>query len=63
MTPFKVLNVDGKQEAASLFARGMSMSDVAGTLRVSRRHVEQVVREAMQQLVESVRVSTTPKGL
>ena len=63
MTPFKMLTADGKQEAASLFARGMSLSDIAGTLRVSRQHVEQVVREAMQQLVESVRVSTTQKGL
>ena len=56
----KSLRPDLKPIAATMFVQGMDMSDVASTFHVSRRHIEQVAREAIQSLSERV-VKSLPK--
>jgi len=56
----KSLRPDLKPIAATMFVQGMEMSDVASRFGVSRRHIEQVAREAIQSLSERV-VKSLPK--
>lgn len=54
LTRHKVLTDDGKRAAARMFMGGVEMSDVASRFGVSRRHIEQLAREAIQSLSERV---------
>lgn len=53
-----MLNAHGKQSACAAFLAGGEMSEIASLFTVSRREVEQAVREALRQLAEKVKAST-----
>jgi DNA-directed RNA polymerase specialized sigma24 family protein len=53
----RLLNVEGKQRVCQAFLSGGPMSEIASVFGVSRREIEQAVREALRQL--AVRVKDT----